>query len=268
MDRTLDHANPGSTVDELSSADLSAHHSRRSAEGLFQSRWRSSTSGISNRTWTASRRRKAKKLRTRDGTNGESRLAATNTLQPEIHMGTKQEKVMVGVFHNNTDARHAIEALRDAQFSDKKIGLLSHDKDGDPEVKSFKDLEGNKAGKGAAVGAAAGAGGGALWALGIAAGILPAIGPVIAGGILMAIAASAASGAAAGVLVGALTGLGISDEESAYYDDEFKKGRTIVVVQTDDRSADAYRILTSNNSQNLHMVAPQTLTGRAPGPRL
>lgn len=183
-------------------------------------------------------------------------------------MGTKQEKVMVGVFHNNIDARHAIEALRDAQFSDKKIGLLSHDKDGDPEVKSFKDLEGNKAGKGAAVGAAAGAGGGALWALGIAAGILPAIGPVIAGGILMAIAASAASGAAAGVLVGALTGLGVSDEESAYYDDEFKKGRTIVVVQTEDRSADAYRILTSNNSQNPHMVAPEMLTGRAPVPRL
>ena len=26
MDRTLDHANPGSTVDELSSADLSAHY--------------------------------------------------------------------------------------------------------------------------------------------------------------------------------------------------------------------------------------------------
>lgn len=177
-------------------------------------------------------------------------------------MGSKHEKVMIGVFHNNTDARNAIHALRDAKFSDKKIGLLTHDKDGDPEVKSFKDLEGNNAGKGAAVGAAAGAGGGALWALGIAAGILPAIGPVIAGGILAAVAASAASGAAAGVLVGALTGLGVSDEESAYYDDEFKKGRTIVVVQGDDRVSEAYQILTRNNSQNPHMVAPETLKGQ------
>ena len=183
-------------------------------------------------------------------------------------MGTKHEKAIIGVFHNSTDARRAIEALRDAKFSDKKIGLLTHDKDGDPEVKSFKDLEGNKAGTGAAVGAAAGAGGGALWALGIAAGILPAIGPVIAGGILMAIAASAASGAAAGVIVGALTGLGVSDEESAYYDDEFKKGRTIIVVQTDTRAVEASEILRSHNSQNLHMVAPETLTGHAPGPRL
>ena len=178
-------------------------------------------------------------------------------------MGTKQEKVLIGVFHTAADARRAIHALRDAGFSDKKVGLLTHDKDGDADVKSFKDLEGNKAGKGMAIGAAAGAGGGALWALGIAAGILPAIGPVIAGGILAAVAASAASGAAAGAIVGTLGGLGVSDEESAYYDEEFKKGRTIVVVQSDDRAFEAYQILTSNNSQNPHMVAPENLTGKS-----
>ncbi len=181
-------------------------------------------------------------------------------------MGTKQEKVMIGVFHTAGDARRAIEDLRAAGFSDKKIGLLTHDKDGDPDVKSFKDLEGNKAGTGAAVGAAAGAGGGALWALGIAAGFLPAIGPVIAGGILAAIAASAASGAAAGVLVGTLAGLGVSDEEAAYYDDEFKKGRTILVVQSEERASEAYQILTTRNSQNPHMVAPETLTGHSARP--
>ncbi len=83
-------------------------------------------------------------------------------------MGTKHERLMIGVFHTAGDARRAIGVLRDAGFSDEKIGLLTHDKDGDPEVKSFRDLEGNKAGRGAAIGAAAGAGGGALWALGIA----------------------------------------------------------------------------------------------------
>ena len=169
-------------------------------------------------------------------------------------MGKKQERVLVGVFHTAGDARRAIEDLRNAGFSDKKIGLLTHDKEGDPEVKSFRDLEGNKAGKGAAIGAAAGAGGGALWALGIAAGILPAIGPVIAGGILAAIAASAATGAAAGVVVGTLVGLGVSDEEAAYYDEEFKKGRTIVVVQTDDRADLAYTLLNARNSRNPYLV--------------
>ncbi len=171
-------------------------------------------------------------------------------------MGQKKERVLVGVFHTTADARRAIDDLRDANFSDKKVGILTHDKDGDPEIKSFRDLEGNHIGKGAAIGAAAGAGGGALWALGIAAGLLPAIGPVIAGGILAAIAASAATGAGAGVVVGALVGLGVPDEEAAYYDEEFKKGRTIVVVQTDDRADLAYSLLNARNSQNRFHVTP------------
>lgn len=174
-------------------------------------------------------------------------------------MGTKRERVMIGVFESAGDARRAIEDLRDAKFSDRSIGLLTHDKEGDPDVRSFREMEGNRAGVGAAVGAAAGAGGGALWALGIAAGFLPAIGPVIAGGLLAALAASAASGAAAGVLVGTLVGLGVTDEEAAFYDDEFKKGRTIVVVQGDDRRELTQTILTAHHAQNAQVLTPGTL---------
>ncbi|MCE9579388.1 MAG: general stress protein [Deltaproteobacteria bacterium] len=181
-------------------------------------------------------------------------------------MGTKQERVMIGVFHSLGDAHRAIDQLRDAKFSDKKVGVLSHDKHGDPEVKSFKDMHGNKSGTGAAIGAAAGAGGGALWALGIAAGILPAIGPVIAGGIFAAIAASAASGAAAGVMVGALTGLGVTDDEATYYDEQFKAGRTVVVVQAGDRAGEAYEILAQNHSTNPHLVDPAKLVGKSVRP--
>jgi len=170
-------------------------------------------------------------------------------------MGTKYERVVIGMFDNAADARRAIDALRDANFSDRKVGLLTHDKDGDPDIKSIKDLGGSNAGKGAAIGAAAGASGGALWALGIAAGLLPAIGPVVAGGLLGAVLASAATGAAAGTVVGTLTGLGISDEEAAYYDEEFRKGRTIVAVQTDDRTDEAYQILQQN-----HALRPQIST--------
>ncbi len=171
-------------------------------------------------------------------------------------MATQKERVIIGVFHTTADARRAIEDLRDANFSDKKIGLLTHDKEGDPDVKSFRDLEGNKAGAGAVIGVAAGAGSGALWALAIAAGILPAIGPVVAGGLLAAVVSSAAAGAGAGIVVGALVGLGVSDDEAAYYDDEFKKGRTIVVVQTKDRADLAYRLLNARNSQNRYDLTP------------
>lgn len=100
------------------------------------------------------------------------------------------------------------------------------------------------------MGVAAGASGGALWAAGIAAGVLPAIGPVIAGGILAAVAASAAIGAAAGGLVGVLTGLGIDDEEAAYYDEEFRAGKTVVVVKTRDKAVEAYQVLHKHNSQS------------------
>ena len=177
-------------------------------------------------------------------------------------MGTKQDRVMIGVFYNVGDAHRAIDQLRDAKFADKKVGVIAHDKDGDPEIKSLKSLHGHGIETGAAVGAAAGAGGGALWALGIAAGLLPAIGPVIAGGILAAIAASAASGAAVGVLVGALTGLGVTESEAKFYDEEFKKGHTVVVVQAGDRAGEAYQILSQNHSNNPHLVDPQVLTGK------
>lgn len=188
-----------------------------------------------------------------------TRTAIRALAKGECIMATKHERAVVGVFHSAADARRALEDLRNANFSDRKIGLLTHDKDGDPDVKSFRDMEGNKAGSGAAIGAVAGAGGGTLWALGIAAGILPAIGPVIAGGILAAVAASAASGAAAGAVVGSLVGLGVTDEEAAYYDEEFKKGRTIVVVQTDDRTDLAATILRGQNSENPHLHVNETL---------
>ncbi len=171
-------------------------------------------------------------------------------------MGSKKKRVQVGVFEDAEDARVAVRELRDAGFPEDEIGLLTHDEKGNPEVTSFKDMEGNKAGKGAAIGAAAGAGGGALWAIGIAAGLLPAIGPVIAGGVLAAIAVSAGAGAATGLVVGAFVGLGVSDEEAAYYDEEFRKGRTIVVVQSDREPDTAFRILRGHSAPTPYLRDP------------
>lgn len=182
-------------------------------------------------------------------------------------MGTKPEKVMIGVFNSAGEARSAIDDLRVAGFPAGKIGLLTRDRDGDADVKWFKD-QGEKVEVGAAVGAAAGAGGAALWALGVAAGVLPAIGPVIAGGVLAALAASAMGGAAAGAVVGALAGLGVGKGEAEYYDEEFRKGRTIVVVKSDERASEAYRILVARNSINPHLVAPESLTGEGARPVL
>lgn len=171
-------------------------------------------------------------------------------------MGSKKKTVQVGVYEDAEDARLAIRELRDEGFPEDEIGLLTHDARGNPEVTTFKDMEGNHAGKGAAIGAAAGAGGGALWAIGIAAGLLPAIGPVIAGGLLAAIALSAGAGAATGLVIGSFVGLGISDEEAAYYDEEFRKGRAIVVVQSDRAPDTAFRILNNRSTRSPYLRDP------------
>ncbi|MEO8182058.1 MAG: hypothetical protein ABI895_24755 [Deltaproteobacteria bacterium] len=165
-----------------------------------------------------------------------------------------RERVLVGVFDRAQDAREAITDLLAAHFSDRQVGVLARDSLGSPELKTFRELEGNRAGTGVAVGAVAGASGGALWALGIVAGVLPAIGPVIAGGVLAAIVASAAGAAVAGGFMGALVGWGIPDEEAAYYNQEFEKGRTIVVVQDEDRAALAQTILAAHHAQDRSVI--------------
>lgn len=162
----------------------------------------------------------------------------------------EHQSVVVGCFVDPENARLAIRRLREAGFADSDIGLITHDRNGEVEVTTLDEARGSRAGTGAAIGAAAGAGGAALWALGVAAGVLPAIGPVIAGGLLAAVLASAAGGAAAGGIVGALIGLGIPDEQARYYEDEFKRGSTIVIVSTDERPADALEILRACDSYN------------------
>lgn len=174
----------------------------------------------------------------------------------------QQQPVIVGVFEDAADARVAIHDLRDAGFSDNAVGLLTRDKDGSPEVKPLRELEGNNAAAGAAIGAVTGASGGALWAIGIAAGVLPGIGPIIGGGVLMAVAASAAAGVAGGAVVGALIGLGVKDEDAAYYSDELARGRTIVVVTPGKRPSLVASILRGHGAVSRTSVEPGSLAAR------
>jgi hypothetical protein len=138
----------------------------------------------------------------------------------------------VGVFQEPRQAQRAIDQLRRQGFEPDRIGVVG------PGTGP-----GGHAREGALAGVAAGAGLGGLWAIGIAAGVLPAIGPVIAGGVLASVLASAAGGAVAGGLVGSLVGIGVQEEEANYYEGQLESGRTIVVVQADDRYAEARAVL-------------------------
>ncbi len=163
-------------------------------------------------------------------------------------MSIATQGTVIGTFDSATQAQAAVNELRSLGFTESQIGVASKS-DTVSGAHSTTDADEN-AGEGAATGAAVGLGAGALWGLGILAGVLPAIGPVIAGGTLAAIAASAATGAAAGGLAGALLGMGVSEDDVKYYDNEFSRGRTVVTVDAGTRFADASRVLSKHGATN------------------
>jgi hypothetical protein len=75
--------------------------------------------------------------------------------------------------------------------------------------------------------------------------MLPPLGPGLAGGLLMSGIASAGGAAAVATVLGALIELGIPEDEAAYYEGEFKAGRSLVTVKADDRYEEAANILRS-----------------------
>jgi hypothetical protein len=118
------------------------------------------------------------------------------------------------------------------------------------------------------VGAAAGAAAGTGLGLAVAAGLIPGIGQVVVGGVFAAILASLGTGAVVGGLVGALVGLGIPEHEAAYYETEFKTGRTILTVRADDRAAAAWDVLARHGAYDFERqpaaVAPGTAVEATP----
>jgi hypothetical protein len=131
---------------------------------------------------------------------------------------------IVGVVANHHHTERAAIDLKLAGFDDDQIGILSRIDEGHVLVDEVDgDME---SGTGAAAGVAPGAGLGALWGLGILAVILPGIGPAIVGGTLGMLLSSAAAGATAVGIAGTLVGLGLSEEDATYYEDEFKSGLT------------------------------------------
>jgi hypothetical protein len=152
---------------------------------------------------------------------------------------------VVGVFRTQAEAQAAIDELRLIGIEKSQFGVAS--KHAELVGAYSKDLAAENAATGAATGAAVGISAGTLWGLGIVAGLLPAIGPVIAGGTLAAVVASAATGAAACGLAGALVGLGLTDDDAAWYEKEFGHGRVIVSVDSD-RPSEVQAVLSKHGA--------------------
>ena len=145
---------------------------------------------------------------------------------------------VVGAFEREAQAQAAVKALRGAGFTEAEIGVVSPNS----STAVSEKTAGTKAEEGAVAGLATGAAVGALWGMGILAGVVPGIGTAIAGGTLAALLSSAGAGAAAASVAGALIGMGIPEDDAAYYNTEYGKGRSIVTVRGN-RTSEARAIL-------------------------
>ncbi|MDQ2905421.1 MAG: YsnF/AvaK domain-containing protein [Chloroflexota bacterium] len=64
-----------------------------------------------------------------------------------------------------------------------------------------------------------------------------------------------------GGITESLLGMGIAQDEAAYYNSEFEAGRTVVTIDTGDRQQEAYDILARNGAYDASNRAGQATTG-------
>jgi len=179
-------------------------------------------------------------------------------------MQSRQNYTVIGVFENEADADRAIAELHSYGFRDDQIGVARRHAEIDVAETA---AGGTEAGPGAVTGAVTGLGLGALAGLGVLSGVIPVIGPAIAGGTLGVILSNAAAGAGIAGLVGALVGAGVPEHEARYYHDEFAAGRTIVTINTMDKSREADEILRRNGAYDMSSRAtPVAEAGRVDVP--
>jgi hypothetical protein len=166
-------------------------------------------------------------------------------------MNANIRSTVVGVFQDRSKAQEAVDALKRAGFREDQIGVATRHEGGEDGLEKGT---GSKTAEGAAIGAATGAGIGVLWGLGVAAQLFPPLG-IVAGGTIMALLASAATGAGVATVIGALVGLGVPEDEAAYYEGEVKGGRTLVTVQADGRYDEAWAVLSRCGAYNQSTAA-------------
>jgi len=167
----------------------------------------------------------------------------------EVNMANNQRTTLVAAFPDRLEAERAVDELEQAGFSKDDVGFAIRGADV-AAGGMITDEEGAKDRPGALAGMATGAGVGAL--LGAAAALLvPGVGPVIAGGVLAMAFGGAIAGTAIGGMFGAMSGLGVSEEEARFYEQEFNSGKAIVAVKAGARAADAAAVLRKHGGYDL-----------------
>jgi len=137
-----------------------------------------------------------------------------------------------GIYRDELQLEHAIDALLKAGFRHEDISVLMADNEG---TKDFAHEKNTKLPEGTASGAVAGGViGGTLGVLvGVGSLAIPGLGPFIAAGPIMAALAGVGVGGTVGGLVGALVGMGIPEYEAKRYEGRIKQGGVLASVHCD-----------------------------------
>ncbi len=171
-------------------------------------------------------------------------------------------KVIVGIFNNQTNAENAIKELKSIGYSGDDISIIARETD---EVKQLRQSTGGNVADGAVQGSVAGAGIGALAGLLIGALALPVLGGLLIGGPIAAAmgltgaAATTVSGAVtgglAGGLVGALVSMGISQADAQKYAQRIESGQILLGVKVAETSDNLpHNIFNANGAEEVRVV--------------
>ena len=148
-------------------------------------------------------------------------------------------RTVVGLFSRRSDAESAIRELKNAGFSDDRIGVALQDPN---EQRDLLETTGGSAAEGAAAGALSGGlVGGLIGLLGSL--LIPGVGPIVVGGVLASTLTGAGVGAATGGIIGALVGMGVPEADAEHFDRGLRSGRTLVTVNAGARTDEALGIL-------------------------
>jgi hypothetical protein len=152
-------------------------------------------------------------------------------------------KTIVGSFDSFEEAQDVLRDLQQRGFSRDDISVIANNVTGrySSESAGVGQSRGvSDTGASTATGAAAGGvlGGAAGLVVGLMGLAIPGIGPIVAAGPIAAALAGAGVGAIAGGLIGGLTGVGVSEDDAAYYAESVRRGGALVTVRADDSRAD------------------------------
>lgn len=165
-------------------------------------------------------------------------------------MNEKKRTTLIGVFQDRLEAQKAIGELEQAGFDKDDLGFVIR---GEEAVHGgmITDAMGTKDARGAVAGMVTGGMVGGVLAA-AAALMLPGVGPIVAGGILASFFGGAVAGVGVGGIIGAMMGLGVSEDEALFYENEFQSGKAIVAVKAGARAAEAAEIMRRRGGYDIH----------------